>query len=243
MDPIRFKLAIDQYYQAHQIDGIGTLAEKTLHGVVKNYYSNHLENQEVRVDNFFVDIKTENEIIEIQTKQFNKLIPKLKCLLDRFPVRIVYPNFHHKTIYWVDPMTGEQTTGRVSPRRGSIYDVFYELYRIKFLLSHPNLKLSILLIDIDEIRRLDGWSDDRKRGSHCVDRIPINLVEEVNIDKLTDYLKLVPFDNSFKFTSRDYAKMTKLTLRKSQIALNVLSSIGVIEKIGKVGRLNLYQAC
>lgn len=242
MDPIKFKLAIDNYCPTNQFDGIGTLAEKTLHGVVKNYYSDK-ENQEVRVGSFYVDIKTENEIIEVQTRQFNKLIPKLKNLLDQFPVRIVYPNFHHKTIYWVDPLTGEQTPGRTSPRRGSIYDVFYELYRIKFLLNHPNLKLSILLIDIDEIRRLDGWSYDRKRGSHCIDRIPLNLVEEINIDQLTDYIKLIPFDNNFQFTSRDYAKKTKLTLRKSQIALNVLSSIGVIEKVGKVGRLNLYQVC
>ena len=50
--------------------GIGTLSEKTLHSVLKNYFEPFSENHEIKIGNYVADIVGENGIIEIQTRQF-----------------------------------------------------------------------------------------------------------------------------------------------------------------------------
>lgn len=54
-------------------NGIGTLKEKTLHAVLKNFYEPDTTHQEIRVGRFVADIKKDNEIIEIQTRSFNNM--------------------------------------------------------------------------------------------------------------------------------------------------------------------------
>ena len=46
--------------------------------------------------------------------------------------------------------TGETSKRRKSPKTGNEYSAFRELYRIKSQLKHPNLRLKLVLIDVDE---------------------------------------------------------------------------------------------
>ena len=55
--------------------GIGTLSEKTVHAVMKNYYAPDTDMHEIPIENFVADIYTGQEIIEIQTRAFNKMKP------------------------------------------------------------------------------------------------------------------------------------------------------------------------
>ena len=87
--------------------GIGTLGEKTLHAVLKNYFEPHKENQEIRIGSFIADIVNENGVIEIQTRQFNKLLRKLENFLEYCNVTIVYPIPQIKYLSWIDTETGE----------------------------------------------------------------------------------------------------------------------------------------
>lgn len=52
--------------------GIGTLSEKTVHAVMKNYYAPDTDMHEIPIENFVADIFTGQEIIEIQTRAFYK---------------------------------------------------------------------------------------------------------------------------------------------------------------------------
>lgn len=165
----RFKEIVNSYKDLSINNGIGTLKEKTLHKVVKNYLEPNLNNQEIKIGNYYVDIFNDGKIIEIQTRQFNSLRKKLEFLLQDYDVTVCYPTFHVKTIKWINEETHMVEDIRKSPKRGSIYDVFRELYRIKQLLKYPRLKLKILLIDLDEYRLLNGWSKDKKRGSYRFD--------------------------------------------------------------------------
>ncbi len=45
--------------------GIGTLGEKTLHSVLKNYFEPDESRHEVKIANYVADIAAENSIIEI----------------------------------------------------------------------------------------------------------------------------------------------------------------------------------
>ena len=117
--------------------GIGTLSEKTVHAVLKNFYETDPAHQEIPVENYVADILRDGEIIEIQTRSLNAMRRKLDCFLSHYPVTIVHPIIHTKWICWINEQTGEITKRRKSPKTGSRYDAFYELYKIKMFLNHP----------------------------------------------------------------------------------------------------------
>lgn len=104
--------------------GIGTLSEKTVHAILKNYYEPDEDRQEIPIENYVADIFAGGEIIEIQTRQFDKLRGKLSAFLPLYPVTIVYPIPREKWIIWIDQETGELSGKRKSPLKGSPYTVF-----------------------------------------------------------------------------------------------------------------------
>ena len=55
--------------------GIGTLSEKTVHAVLKNFYETDPAHQEIPVENYVADILRDGEIIEIQTRSLTGLFP------------------------------------------------------------------------------------------------------------------------------------------------------------------------
>jgi len=221
--------------------GIGTLSEKTVHAILKNYYAPNEDYHEVPIENYVADIYMEGEIIEIQTRNFNTMRSKLETFLQEYPVTIVYPVPNEKWLIWIDEETGELSQRRKSPVKGNIYAVFKELYRIKMFLKHPNLHLRLVLMNMEEYRLLNGWSKDKKKGSTRYDRVPTELVEEITIDCLQDYLQFLPYDLPEEFTSADYAKKVRVTRAVAQVALNLLDYVGVVERVGKQGNSYIYQ--
>ena len=222
-------------------DGIGTLGEKTLHAVLKNYFEPDESRHEVKIRNYVADIAGENGIIEIQTRQFNKLRKKLSSFLSFSNVTVVYPIAGTKWLVWIDELTGEATKKRKSPKNGKPYEIFWELYKIKPLLNNPHLHLCIVMLDIEEYRSLNGWSENKKRGSTRYDRIPIAIADEIYINNTAEYSKLIPEKLEAHFTSKEFAHASNLTLSASQTALNVLYSVGAITRVGKQGNSYIYE--
>lgn len=221
--------------------GIGTLSEKTVHAVLKNYYAPDEDTQEIPIENYVADIYADGEIIEIQTRNFNTMRNKLQAFLPLYPVTIVYPVPNEKWIIWIDEESGELSQKRKSPVKGNIYSVFRELYRIKMFLKNPNLHLRVVLLNMEEYRLLNGWSRDKKKGSSRYDRIPTELVKEITIDCLQDYLQFLPYDLPDEFTTADFAKKVHITEALSRTALNILHYVGVAERVGKNGNSYVYR--
>jgi hypothetical protein len=222
-------------------NGIGTLGEKTLHAVVKLYLEPDPAKHERKIGSFVADIFTGERIYEIQTRQFGKLYAKLETFLKQYPVTVVYPIQARKWLYWVDPDDGAISGPRLSPRRGRVYDVFPELYRIKPLLLNPNLSLLILQIDLDEYRILDGWSHNRKKGSHRENRVPRHLDAELLLSGPSAYTLLVPANLPETFSSSDFADAALISKTQARIALNILSYLDAVCLCGKCGRMKLYR--
>lgn len=241
MDQQLFLQVCDEVIGQRQgMNGIGTLGEKTVHSVLKSYLSPDPINHEIKVGGFVADICTGNEIIEIQTRNFSKLRRKLEAFLEFAPVTIVYPVPYVKWLRWVNPQTGEISPPRKSPKTGTPYMIFSELFWIKDFLINPNLNLKIILINMEEYRYLDGWSRDKKKGSTRCDRIPTELVQEISINSPEEYRILIPETLGEEFTSRDYRKASGLSIKLSQTALNILHYVGVVSRIGKKGNAYLY---
>ena len=110
--------------------GIGTLSEKTVHAIFKDYYEPDEDHQEIPIENYVADIYKDGEIIEIQTRQFNRMRGKLQAFLPLYPVTIVYPIPYEKWLIWIDEDSGELSKKRKSPKKGSTYQAFKELYNV-----------------------------------------------------------------------------------------------------------------
>lgn len=221
---------------------IGVLSEKTLHlhSVIKRFIEPNEALQEVKVGGYYADIKNEDGIFEIQTRSFNKLRAKLTSYLETEKVTVVYPIPAVKRLIWIDAQTGELTTPRKSPKRGSYFDAFPELYKLDMLISNESLYVLLLMVDMDEYRYLNGWSADGKKGSTRHERYPIALVDSLLLATKEDYEGLLPSDLCSPFTSKEFAAATKTRLSIAQTVLTVLSKRGAVKCVGKRGRLNLY---
>lgn len=239
---LRFDAACEKIVRKERAKaGIGTLSEKTLHAVLKHYMEPDEDFHETPVNGYVADIYREGHIIEIQTRNFNVLRRKLDAFLPEFSVEIVYPIPATKWLSWIDPETGEVSDKRKSPKRGTPYDAFFELYKIKSYLTHPNLSIRLVLVDVEESRLLNGWSYDKKRGSVRHDRIPVGLVEEYVIEQIEDYRMFIPPELEDGFSVKDFSKATKMRKDRASTALHIMNYVGTVERIGKKGNAYIYE--
>ena len=89
IDELRFEAAKNRVIGINrERQGIGTLSEKTVHAVLKNYYAPDTDMHEIPIENFVADIFTGTEIIEIQTRSFQVMRRKLDAFLKIYPVRM-----------------------------------------------------------------------------------------------------------------------------------------------------------
>ena len=120
--------------------GIGTLGEKALHRAVKYYFQPDSQQREVPVPPYV-------GILEVQTRSFRRLRPKLQAFLSQGPVTVVYPVPAKKTVAWLTE-EGEVTPAHKSPLKPTAGSVLPELYQLGELLFHPNLRLCVLLLEV-----------------------------------------------------------------------------------------------
>lgn len=225
----------------HLQGGIGTLGEKTLHAAVKYYIEPDPSCHEVPYLGFVADILNADGVTEIQTRSFERLRRKLEVFLDEGPVTLACPLPHLKYVQWLDPATGEVSGRRKSPKTGRPWHILPELDRIREQLEHPNLKLRLMLFDMDEYRNLDGWSRDRKKGSSRRERIPLALYRELWLEKKADWQALIPPELPNEFTRQELARAARFSQRQSAAAIRVLSGLGLCSQHGKRGRAYLYR--
>ena len=244
-DKIKFRIACEKVVnKEHKKNGIGTLGEKTLHAVLKNYYEPHKENQEVKIGGYVADISGENGVIEIQTQSFNRLLEKLEAFLEFCNVTVVYPILKEKYVNWLDCNTGEIVDRRKSPRKGSIYDCFPELYKIKYTLDNPRFTLCLCILQAEEIRSLGSGKNqkNRKKTSSKYDKIPTDILDEIYLDSPKDYHMFIPCELKDKeFTVKDFAEKCRIDRKTAGIALNILTYLETVRKTGKQGRSILYK--
>ena len=242
IDQARFEAAKEKIIgKNRERQGIGTLSEKTMHAVLKNYYAPDEDMHEIPIENYVADIYTGTEIIEIQTRSMNRMRKKLEAFLPLYPVTIVYPIPREKWLLWIDEETGEVSQKRKSPKKGNPYQAFIELYKIRPFLSNPNLRLRLALIDMEEYRLLNGWSRDKKKGSERYDRIPTAFVEEICIDCIRDYMQLIPYELPEQFTVKEFAKCAKIPAQLAGTILLIFTDLELVTRVGKKGNSYIYE--
>ena len=131
---------------------------------------------------------------------------------------------------------------RKSPLKGSPYTVFPELYKIKSFLKDPHLRFKLVLLDMEEYKLLNGRGKNRKIRASRYDRIPTELVQELEMERPEDFLQFVPPELEGPFTTKDFAKAARISQTLAQVTLNILYHMEAVARVGKKGNLYLYEA-
>ncbi len=219
--------------------GIGTLNEKPLHEALKRWYTEPGDEFEVPVDGFVVDIVRGGLLVEIQTRNFSAIKRKLKSLLAKNSVRLVYPIPREKWIVkFVDDRKGFVSRRR-SPKRGEFAHVFEELIRLPELIMDPNFSLEVLLIEEEEMRRHDGLLGWRRGGWVTDERRLLGVVDRLVFNGPTDMLAFLPPTLSEPFSVTDLAEAIGKPRRLVQKMVYCLRSMGCLVPTGK--RANAIQ--
>ena len=221
--------------------GIGTLGERALHRILKLYFEPDESFHEIKFLGSVADIKNSEGITEIQTRQLSKLVPKLEKFLPECHVTVVYPLDFTKFIRTIDKKSGEISERRRSPKRSDVFDSFYELYNIRSFLSHPNLSVKLVFINVDEFRFDSERVKGRVRHAVRAERIPFSIERIVELNTRDDYRVFIPDGLPEEFCAADFNRLVGKRFKYGYSGIQILLSLGLVEPCGKAGRKILYK--
>lgn len=215
------------------------MGEKTLHQQLKAIYAVQGGQTETRLHGYQIDVQTPERLIEIQTRNFGALRPKLDALLPEYPLRVVYPIARQK---WLvkENAAGELVDRRRSPRRGRWEHLFQQLVHLPSYLRHPNFSLEVLLVDVEELRRDDGQGSWRRGGWSICDRRILTIVEQRLFTLPADLLVFLPENLVEPFSTRQLAKAGQIPPRLAYQMLYTLRALDLVVQAGQHGRTRLF---
>lgn len=215
------------------------MQESSLHNALKNWYVQPGDVLEVAVEGYFIDLVRGKLLVEIQTRNFAALKPKLAVLVENHPVRLVHPIAQER---WIvrRPRPDQPATRRKSPRHGRFEHLFSELVRIPQLIAHPNFSLEILLTREEEILEADGRGSWRRKGWSIADRKLLEVVDRLTLSTPQDFERFLPASLPQPFTTQDLSQAAAIPRPLAGKAVFCLSRMGLIEFCGKRGKSHLY---
>jgi hypothetical protein len=236
----RQKISLPEDKAKAKSNGIGTLQETSLHASLKEWYRQPGDSLEVLVDGFVIDIVRGETLIEIQTRNFSAIKRKLQCLLEKHPLRLVYPISREKWIISQSIDGNENLQRRKSPRRAEMVDLFIELVRIPDLVAHENFSLEALLIREEVLRRKDGRGSWRRKGWSIYDRRLLEVIDRQVFSSPAEYGAFLPAELPQAFTSADLARALGKPRYLAQKMAYCMRKMEVITMSGKEGNAIIY---
>lgn len=212
--------------------------ETSLHRELKERYARSTGGRsEVVLKGFRVDALTADGIVvEVQSGALGPLRPKLKSLLPEHVVQIVKPVVLSRRVIRRARRDGDNLSARLSPKRGRLSDVFDDLVGLARVFPHPNLRVDVLAVEIDEIRV------PRRRwpGYAVVDRLLRLVTSTVTLREPRDLFTLLPDVLPGPFTTLDLADCLGTSLPFAQRVAYCLRLSGAVETLGKNGNRRIY---
>jgi len=230
------------------------LNESSLHHSLKVLYQEIYEGQtETEQDGFIYDIVTKNgNIIEIQTKNLAKLLPKLlKTIENGHNIKLIHPVPLTTRIELKDE-EGKIISKRKSPKKGSIYSIFRELTGLYPVLTNPHFSLEVVEIEMTEervrttepVQSKNGRRRFRRNWNKTGKRLD-SIINTRRFSKPQDYLNLLPplpqpFCAKDLKTALDKQKDIPKHTADAHLIIWVLSHAELIEQVETKNRSKYY---
>src|SRR6188472_4537629 len=98
--------------------------ETSLHRCLKSHYAQPGAKYEETLGRYRIDVHNGHELVEIQHGSLAAIRDKIARLLVDHYVRVVKPIVGRKTIIRLDQPQGREVSRRLSPKQGTLLDVF-----------------------------------------------------------------------------------------------------------------------
>ena len=155
--------------------------ETSLHRQLKQLYADPGARVEAPLDNYRIDVICDGELIEIQHGSLAAIRRKVQDLLLDHRVLVVKPIVRQKRLVKQQTKGGRILGRRMSPKRGSVIDLFDELIYFTRVFPHQNLALDVPLVDVEEWRYPGHGRRRRRRGND-------HQVEDQNYSNYTRFI-------------------------------------------------------
>lgn len=219
--------------------GIGTLAEKRLHLIIKRFLCEDEDYHEVGVLNtrYVSDVKVGNDVFEVQTGDLYPLRNKLHYYIEHTActVTVVHPIPVKRWVSWIDPKNGSISERTRVPRRGKPEDILPQLYSLIPLLGEPRLRFRLLCIESQDFRTLTNRTRNRKLGAKKYERIPLALIDDIELSSPLDFLFMVPKKLPQHFTVKEFSTHSGIHGRDAYSAVRVLCALGIFAPSDPIG--------
>ncbi|MFN2146738.1 MAG: hypothetical protein ACK2T7_15415 [Anaerolineales bacterium] len=221
-------------------DGIGTLKEKSLHAEIIAHLAQPGDQLEALVDRYRIDILRSDQVIEVQTRSLGKMKKKVADLADAYQISIIYPIHKVKHIHKIDEK-GKTISCKRSPKKGKLIEVFKELVNAPDLIAHPNVSLTVMMIESEEFWLDDGEGSWRRKKWSIVERKLLAILDQHLFTQPEDFLDLLPRSLPPQFTNKDLAEILRISTRLAGKITYTLRKADLIDLIGKQGRAHLFE--
>jgi len=126
--------------------------EFSLHRQLKQHYAAGDAACEVRLGNYRIDVVRDGLLIEVQHSSLSAIRDKVGRLLEKHRVLVVKPIIRRKRLVVLRRKNARRRVCRMSPKRGSLLDIFHELIYFTHIFPHPRLSIDVVLVDVEEWR-------------------------------------------------------------------------------------------
>jgi hypothetical protein len=211
--------------------------ETSLHRSLKHIYSSAGSRLEAEIHGYRADVLCDDTVVEIQASPLGAIARKVADLVRHTRVLVVKPITQRKFVVRRSNPGADGVSRRLSPKRGTLLDVFDDLVRFTRVFPHSNLTVEVVLVDEEEIRvpRRSHRSDYRVE-----DRRLVSIVAARRLRTAADLVTLLPFDLPPSFTSDVLAERLARSVWFARAVAYTLRHCGAARVIGKQGNRLVY---
>lgn len=217
--------------------------ETSLHRQLKQHYASNRGQQEVPLGNYRIDVVEDQQLIEIQHGSLAAIRDKVADLLENHRVTVVKPIVMRKRLVKREAKGGKVVSQRLSPKRGSSWDLFDELIYFTRVFPHPHLRLEVPLVDVEEWRYPGhGRRRRRRQNDHQVeDRKLVEVRQTITLETNEDLRGLVPAELPQPFDTGQLAAATGISRWVAQRVAYCFRKMGAAKQVGKRGNALTYE--
>jgi hypothetical protein len=209
--------------------------ETSLHQQLKRCYADRDDDTEVVMGKYRIDAIRGDELIEVQCASLSAIRRKCHDLLTRHSVRVVKPVIVRTRIARAKKLGGPVMSRRLSPKRGSVLDIFEDLIYFIRIFPNPNLTLELPLVHVEQLRVPAKKRRRRWRKDYQVQDVRLESIEAtIELRQPSDLFRLVGISEDLEsFNTLDIARATDRPRWVAQQIAYVLRKTGAIEAVDR----------
>ena len=217
--------------------------ETLLHRQLKKIFAGSSGQEEVPWGDYRIDAVRNGRLIEIQHSGLGAIQSKIQELCQQQAVDVVKPLITRKKILRLDEKGGNPVSSSWSPKRGRLIDLFAELVHFVKAFPHPQLRLIVAELEVEEVRYPGHGRRRRKRkNDYEVEQLRLTQLGTCHVFRSAkDLLKILNCELPADFDTDQLAKAIGCERHEAQQIAFCLRRTGAIQHVAKRANALVYR--